>query len=130
MLNGFKIGLNETQLGIALPEVAVEATKNILSPRQTEMALTMGTLFSTEEAFKIGFVDEVANDKTEGLEKCLNFLRKFENIPENARSLTKLSIRKKVLDIFERDRKKDIEDFVAFVQNPSTQKLLTTIVKK
>lgn len=53
MLPKFTIGLNETQLGIVAPSWFQAAMKNILPPRTTEMALTLGTMFTTEEAIKV-----------------------------------------------------------------------------
>lgn len=124
MMNGFKIGLNETQLGISMPEVAIEVTKNIISARRTEIALTQGTIFTTQEAFEIGLVDEIATDKNEATEKCLKFLNSYKNIPKEARALTKLNFRKKVLDLFNADRERDIENFVNFTKSKATQKML------
>lgn len=127
MMKGFKIGLNETQLGIAMPEVAIEVTKNIISARHTEMSLTQGTIFNTEEALKIGLIDEIANDKNEATEKSLKFLNRYKNIPKEARAETKLAFRKKVLNLFNADREKDIENFVSFVESEKTQKTLAAI---
>lgn len=53
MLPKFTIGLNETQLGIVAPSWFQASMKNILPPRVTEMALTLGTMFTTEEALKV-----------------------------------------------------------------------------
>lgn len=128
-MKGFKIGLNETQLGIAMPEVAIEVTKNIISPRNTEMALTQGTIFNTEEALEIGLIDEIVNDKNEAIEKSLNFLNRYKNIPKEARALTKLAFRKKVLELLNADREKDIENFVSFIMSEATQKMLANFFK-
>lgn len=53
MLPKFTIGLNETQLGIVAPSWFQATMKNILPPRTTEMALTLGTMFTTEEALNV-----------------------------------------------------------------------------
>lgn len=129
MMKGFKIGLNETQLGIAMPEVAIEVTKNIISARNTEMALTQGTIFNTEEALEIGLIDEIASDKIEAIEKSLKFLNRYKNIPKEARALTKLAFRKKVLELLNADREKDIENFVNFIKSEATQKMLAAFFK-
>lgn len=123
-MKGFKIGLNETQLGIAMPEVAIEVTKNIISPRHTEMALTQGTIFTTEEALKVGLIDEISKDKIEAIEKVSKFLNRYKNIPKEARAQTKLAFRKKVIELLNADREKDIKNFVNFVQSEATQKTL------
>lgn len=129
MLKGFKIGLNETQLGIAMPEVAIQVTKNIISARQTEMALTNGTLFSSEEALSIGLVDEIVDEKSQALQKSLEFLKRSSKVSPVARAQTKRVFRRKITDLLEADREKDIEAFVAFIQNPATQKMLRAFLK-
>lgn len=54
------------------------------------MALTLGTLFSTEEALKVGLIDDIAQDKTECIQKCEKFLLKFKNISPVAREYSKM----------------------------------------
>lgn len=53
MLPNFSIGLNETQLGIVAPTWFQATMRNTLSRRDAELALTLGTLFNTEEALKV-----------------------------------------------------------------------------
>lgn len=53
MLPNFSIGLNETQLGIVAPTWFQATMRNTLSRREAELALTLGTLFSTDEALKV-----------------------------------------------------------------------------
>lgn len=58
MLNNFTIGLNETRLGIVAPTWFQATMLNVLSRRETELALTLGRMFSTEEALKVnGSID-------------------------------------------------------------------------
>ncbi|KAG5675604.1 hypothetical protein PVAND_005496 [Polypedilum vanderplanki] len=122
MLPNSKIGLNETQLGIAIPEVAVHATRNIISSRDAEMALTLGSVFTTDEALKIGLIDEVAENKEDALAKSEKFLSLFKKIPKRARGITKQFFRKKVIDLMTNNREKDVEAFVSYVMNPASQK--------
>lgn len=129
MVKGFKIGLNETQLGIAMPEAALEVCKNIISPRHTEAAFTLATIFNTEEAHKLGLVDDIAEDKNEAIQKSLSYLKRFNTIPSGARAQTKNTFRKRGLELFNTDREGDINNFVNFVQNPETQKQLSAALK-
>ena len=50
----FTIGLNETQLGIVAPYWFKDTMVNTIGTRQTELALMMGTLFTSEQAFYRG----------------------------------------------------------------------------
>lgn len=99
MVNNFSIGLNETQLGIVAPTWFIATMKNTIGFRQTELALTTGRLFSTEEAKSVGLIDEIATDKNDAILKAEAFLQKFTNIPPLARSLTKSSVRGKDIQV-------------------------------
>jgi enoyl-CoA hydratase/carnithine racemase len=57
--------------------------RNVISNRQTELALTTGRLFTTDEALKIGLIDEVATDKADAVAKAEKFLVGMSKISGN-----------------------------------------------
>jgi Delta3-Delta2-enoyl-CoA isomerase len=124
MLPNYTIGLNETQLGIVAPTWFMATMKNTISPRRTEMALTLGTLFKTDEALRIGLIDEIAKDKAEAIAKCEAYLHKFDKMPRHGRDMTKISIREADIEQLQRNRESDIESFVVNVNNEKIQKSL------
>jgi len=77
----FRIGLNETQLGIVAPYWFRDSMINTVGTRQTEMALQLGTLFSSEEALNIGLVDEVIPDQTSATTLAESKMKEFLKIP-------------------------------------------------
>lgn len=117
-----KIGLSGARLGIAMPLPIILAMKSVLSSRATELAITSGTLFSTDEALNIGLIDEIADDKADAIRKCVAFLDRFKKIPPQARGITKQMIRKKEIDEIANNRQRDIDEFVAAVRSPEAQK--------
>lgn len=122
MLPNFSIGLNETQLGIVAPTWFQATMRNTLSRRDAELALTLGTLFSTEEALKVGLIDEVATSKEEGIAKATAFLDRFKKISPQARSMTKQALRSKDIMELEDNRVQDVDLFVFAVTQPKVQK--------
>lgn len=122
MMPNFSIGLNETQLGIVAPTWFMATMRNTLSRRDAELALTQGTLFSTEEALKVGLVDEVVANKEEGLAKAVSFLDRFKKISPQARSMTKQALRSKDIMELEDNRLQDVDLFVFAVTQPKVQK--------
>jgi Delta3-Delta2-enoyl-CoA isomerase len=56
---------------------------NVIGTRKGELALILGSLFSPEEALKIGLVDEVAPDLPSANEIAQAQLKKFLKIPGN-----------------------------------------------
>lgn len=137
----YTIGLNETRLGIVAPEFFMATMRNVLSRRQAEKALTLGTMFTTDEALnvifsfykgpsirinfflftQIGLIDEVAADKEEAVAKCEAFLGEFRKIAPQARSLTKQMLRKAELIALSENRKQDTELFAYAVNQKKTQ---------
>lgn len=116
------IGLNETQLGIVAPPWFASTMENIIGKRQTELALTTGRLFSTDEALKVGLIDEVVQDKDEGLQKANAFLGKFARISPFARNVSKQTIRGETLKRMSKDRENDLKRFIQVITQDAVQK--------
>ena len=57
--------------------------RNVISNRHAELALTTGRLFTTDEALKIGLIDEVATDKADAVAKAEKFLVGISKISGN-----------------------------------------------
>jgi Delta3-Delta2-enoyl-CoA isomerase len=120
----FTIGLNETKLGIVAPFWFMNVMRRTISNRIAENSLTEGSMFSTEEALRIGLVDELGNDKADAIAKCEIFLNKFSKIPSQARGLTKQQFRAADIKELENAREEDINRFITFSQLPEVQKSL------
>lgn len=118
----FTIGLNETRLGIVAPLWFQASMRNVISARETEKALTLGTMFTTDEAAKIGLIDEVASDKQDAINRCEKFLAQFAKIPAEARTFTKKNLRGKDVADLENNREADLQNFLFFVNQPKVQK--------
>jgi len=118
----YRIGLNETQLGIVAPFWFRDNMINTVGVRQTEMALQLGTLFSSEEALKIGLIDEVAPDLASATAQAESKLKEFLKIPGTARHLSKLSVREEALKKLVNNREADVNNFVSFAMSAPVQK--------
>lgn len=126
MLPNFKIGLNEVPVGIVPPKFVFDCALNVLPRRQAEMALTLGTLFASDEALKLGLIDELATDENDARARCEAFLKKSFKIPASARSLTKQNFRGETLQYLRnpQSRSADVKRFVDHISRPSTQTYL------
>lgn len=122
MLPKFTIGLNETKLGIVAPKWFMTTFLSVLPRLEAERALNQGRMFTTEEALKVGLVDEVANSKEEAVAKCVEFIGSFAKVNPLARSLTKMQLRAAELKELEDERQKDLEKFIFFINQPAVQK--------
>lgn len=118
----FTIGLNETRLGIVAPTWFQASMRNVLPPRQAEQALTLGTMFTTDEALKVGLIDEIATDKEDAIAKCEQYLLQYAKVSVDARAITKKSFRSKDIADLETKREEDLQLFVFIVNQPKVQK--------
>ncbi|XP_070811055.1 enoyl-CoA delta isomerase 1, mitochondrial [Pituophis catenifer annectens] len=119
----YKIGLNETRLGIVAPFWFKDALLNTVGHRVAERSLQLGLLYSPQEAFKIGLVDElVPEEKIQA--RAVEVMAQWLAIPDHARQLSKSALRKQTLDHLLMHREADIQDFVRFISRDAIQKSL------
>lgn len=88
----FKIGLNEVQIGMPVPVLAMELARDRLDPRH----LTASTLFAVtvdpEAALPAGWVDELADDG-QLIDRALAHAVRLSTLPRDAFAKTKDSLR-------------------------------------
>jgi enoyl-CoA hydratase/carnithine racemase len=56
----FKIGLNEVQVGLSVPEVIQFALRRAVGAQRAERLMVAGAMIESDEAARIGMVDELA----------------------------------------------------------------------
>jgi len=56
----FKIGMNEVQVGLSVPQTLQYGLKRLTGPRVGDALLIAGALVSPEKALRVGLVDELA----------------------------------------------------------------------
>nr|XP_034831138.1 enoyl-CoA delta isomerase 1, mitochondrial-like isoform X2 [Maniola hyperantus] len=125
----FTIGLNETALGIVAPSWFMDTMCQTISVREAEYALTTARMFTVDEALKVGLIDEIASDKSDAINKCKGFLKKFDRIPPLARSLTKQKIRDAPIKNLQKNRQADVQEFLGFLKNPKVQQSLEMYIQ-
>lgn len=56
----FRVGLNETAIGLTLPDFGIALARDRLTPRHLGSAAISATLYAPVDAVEVGFLDEVA----------------------------------------------------------------------
>lgn len=130
MCPNYTIGFNETQLGLIPPSWCQASMRNAMSIRDTEMALTLGKMFTTDEALRVRLIDEIAVDKADALKRCEKFLLQFANVSPDARAQTKLNCRGKDLAELANHRDDDFEKFLFSLEQPSVQDAMKSYIEK
>lgn len=119
----FKIGLNETLLGITAPFWFKDTLINTVGHRESEIALQLGKLYSADEALKVGLVDEICEQK-DVIANAEKQMAIWCRIPEHARALTKSSMRHETISYLQSQKEADIDHFLNFITKESIQKSL------
>lgn len=88
----FKIGLNETAIGMSLPVFALELSQARLSRRHMTASVIQAELFNPERALDVGFLDAVvAPEKV--LEEAMSAAATLGQLPAKAYGANKRAIR-------------------------------------
>lgn len=123
------IGLNETQLGIIAPKWFKDNYIATIGYRQAELALMRGTLFTPEEALKIGLVDELATNKDDLMAKSEKYIASYAKIPSRVRQIAKLDLRSEMISGLQKNRDEDVTKFLTFIDAPQVQAGLELYLK-
>jgi enoyl-CoA hydratase len=96
----FKLGLNETAIGMVLPVFGIELAHARLSPLHLQAATLMARLYNPSEALEAGFLDELSGMDMLRMH-ALKLAEQLGQLPAEAYAGNKLAMRKPFLDRIE-----------------------------
>jgi enoyl-CoA hydratase len=88
----FRIGLNEVQIGLPVPVLAMELARDRLNPRHLTAATLFAEVLDPERALDAGFVDELVWEEAL-LDTALAHARRLAALPRDPYAQTKISLR-------------------------------------
>ena len=94
----YRIGLNETSIGLSLPVTGLEMARDRLAPTIFQRATINSELFSPKNAITAGYLDEVAVGLANFDALVLRVSKKLANLDNNAFFATKRKVRQATLD--------------------------------
>ncbi len=124
----FKLGVNEVQVGIALPPVIIKALRRQIGAREAELLAVGGPMISAEEALKIGLVDELAAPD-QVIERALAWCRKLVAVPPRAMLDTRRDARADLIALFENPEGEMLKAMETWWSD-ETQGMLRAVVEK
>lgn len=125
----YQIGLNEVQVGLAVPEPIVLALGRLLGPYRAERLLVSGELLSAREAHRIGLVDELA--PTEGVvERAVEWCQALLELPPGAMAATRASARADLSAIFDRLDRSTLESAANAWFSEETRRTMEALVDR
>ncbi len=125
----YKLGLNEVQVGIALPPVIMAGLQRLVGPRSAEHLAVSGALISPQEALEVGLVDELAPPEQvvdRALQKCQRLLA----LPAEAMLATRRQARADLVALFDTGLEQELKTVIEGWWHPTTQNTLRALVER
>lgn len=124
----FRIGLNETQVGLVAPEGIQQLMQRVVGPHRAEILLVTGELVEAERAHAIGLVDELA-DADEVTTRALTWLQPLLQLPRQPVLRTRAIARADVIAALAPERIQ-LDLFLDAWSAPDTQAGLKALVAR
>ena len=107
----FRIGLNETQVGLSVPPEIQTGLRRLVGAYRAERLMVAGAMVNPEEALRIGFVDELA-EPDQVAPRAIAWLCALLALPPKAMTTTRATARADLVTAFDAAYRNDIESFV------------------
>jgi enoyl-CoA hydratase/carnithine racemase len=125
----FRIGLNEVQVGLPVPEPIQFALRRLIGIYRAERLLTAGAMVEAERALALGFVDELAEPERV-VARALEWAREWLELPEHAARETRRLARADLAAALSDPEKLPVATFVADWFAPEVQARLHAVVEQ
>jgi len=130
---GYRIGLNEVQVGLFPGATILRVLERVVGARQAAELLPGGLLLEAAEALRVGFVDELA-PHAEVEARARAWLERVLALPPEAYGATRALVRRDLVELMQGSRAHELEGAVAAWRSTETQTtlraLLASLAKK
>ncbi|TWT17483.1 enoyl-CoA hydratase/isomerase family protein [Luteimonas marina] len=124
----YRIGLNETQVGLVAPEGIQRLMRRAVGPQRAERLLVAGEMVDAQRALAIGLVDELADIDNVPM-RAHEWLRGLLALPRKPVLATRAIARADVVAAL-RPELIELDRFVASWNDPDTQAALRALLAK
>ena len=125
----FRIGLNETQVGLVVPAEVQTGLRRLVGAYRAERLMVAGAMIDSAEALRIGFVDELA-DPEQVVPTALAWMQQLLALPPRAMSGTRRIARADLVAAFDSFRASDVSDFVRGWFTDESRETLTAVLTR
>jgi enoyl-CoA hydratase/carnithine racemase len=125
----FRIGLNETQVGLVVPGPIQYALKRLVGERIGERLLVAGEMIESTRAAEIGMVDEVV-ELDQVVPRAIAWLEAHLNLPRRAMLITRAMSREALIHAICAPNAIDLGPFIEGWYHPETQGVLKALVAR
>ena len=125
----YRIGLNEVQVGLFVPDAIQYALRRLIGPYRAERLMMAGAMPTGEDALEIGMVDELVPG-TVLITRAKAWLASMLALPQQAQRETRRIARRDLLESIDDPARMDLPKFLEAWQTPETQAVLRTVLAK
>lgn len=125
----FRIGLNEVQVGLNVPEPIQIALRRIVGAYRAERLLVAGAMITSAEALACGMVDELTGVE-QVTTRALHWMRELLALPSHAMLSTRAIARADLAAAYADVDALPLDAFVDGFFHPETQAVLTALVAR
>jgi enoyl-CoA hydratase/carnithine racemase len=125
----FQIGFNEVQVGIPLPIAIYRAFVRLVGTHQAERLCVPGRMVPAAEAFRIGFVDELA-PLDQVVPRALAWCQELVSLPPVAMTRTRQTARADLIRLVEEGLAGELDGLVDMWFSEETQTTLRAVVER
>ena len=125
----YKIGLNETQVGLMLPGFIHQALVRLVGAHKAERLIVSGALVTPREALGLGLVDDIADTPELAVEQAIGWCQAHLSLPPRAMATNRRTMRESLTGLFDRDGSADHEAFIDVWFSEETRATLTALVE-
>jgi enoyl-CoA hydratase/carnithine racemase len=125
----YRIGLNEVQVGLTVPDCIQAGLRRLLGAYRAERLLVQGTMLDADAAFAIGFVDELA-DVDFVPARAIGWLGDLLKLPRQAMLSTRALARADLAALFADPASLPVDAFLDTWFAPEAQSTLRAVVER
>lgn len=125
----FRIGLNEVQVGLVVPECIQHALRRIVGPYRAERLMVSGAMIESAEAARIGMVDELALPELV-LPRAIEWLQALLALPPQAMARTRALARADLTAAIDDPEQLRLDVFLDAWFGEETQRVLRALVAR
>jgi enoyl-CoA hydratase/carnithine racemase len=125
----YRIGLNEVQVGLIVPEAIQLALRRVVGAYRAERLLVSGAMIDAADALACGFVDELTG-VDQVTTRALHWLGELLALPAHAMLATRTLARADLAAAYADPDALPLEDFTDSFFHPQTQAVLQQLVAR
>jgi enoyl-CoA hydratase/carnithine racemase len=124
-----RIGLNETQVGLAVPDAIQQLMRRVVGTYRAERLIVSGAMIDSETAEKIGLVDELT-DSEHVVVRAAHWLDELLKLPRAPMLASRAIARADMIKSLDGFSDADLEGFLEQWNSPDTQAAMTALLAR